>query len=446
MSKKASLGKPLKTFAVRYQDFQGAGVEKFYFFLAEFLEQNLGFEVEKLEDAFTSAQGSAYWGNMSQKLTIQQEKAAQYLGTIGGMIKSIHQMIHELRIMDERKQFYEDSKKGDKAAELALKSIWVDMVDGGGKSPYSVTGLAQQVGFVLLPDLFFNTHIKSSKDIDKKVDSMKAEGINKTVRNVLKRKFKQYLLWKEKTDVELKARRNFTLKYLRQHFNVTKLYISWVKPYLRNIQSLKQGDTLNNKDIISAAETAVIDLELFGMKKMKATDAEFKKFFPVIKIDFHFKVKPDMMFTQEYQRAPLHMGTSEITFQAYTLTVEEMAEYKKKKDEEDLELMYSVNAALDALKDDLEKYLTEAGELTGDIPKAKAKLKMPGIIKPFTAVGEGFGQIFGIIKSGASLTKSTHGPKNWKEKQEKATADVAASKNLEIAYSTFKKAHGMIEP
>ena len=65
--------------------------------------------VEKIIDVFTSAEQSAFWGQSSTRLGFQQDKVSQYLATIGNMIKDMFQLVRELRILDERLGYYEDS-------------------------------------------------------------------------------------------------------------------------------------------------------------------------------------------------------------------------------------------------------------------------------------------------------------------------------------------------
>ena len=85
-------------------------------------------------------------------------------------------MIRELRMIDERVQYYDDSAKNDDAAETALKSIWVDMVEGGINNPNSVTALSLKVGFIILPDLFYSIHPKKSGDVDKTMKELERKG------------------------------------------------------------------------------------------------------------------------------------------------------------------------------------------------------------------------------------------------------------------------------
>ena len=151
------------------------------------------------------------------------------MANVGNMVKTLFQLIREMRIMEERLEYYGRSEKGEEAAEVALKSVWVDMVEGGGKNPGSVIGLAMNVGFVTLPDLFYSIHPKKIEDVEKEVQKL-SESFNRKVREVLARKLKQYLIWKQKTYQELLVGKKFKLKYLRQHYHVIKIYLNWLRP------------------------------------------------------------------------------------------------------------------------------------------------------------------------------------------------------------------------
>ena len=234
-SKEDILGKPVRKYHIEVEDPSG-GIEKYYFWTLNFIKDSppSGLKYDKLhkiKDVYSASETSSYFGAMEQRKGAQQEKVAQYLGTIGGMMKNLFQMIRELRMIDERIQYYLDSEKGDDSAETALKSIWVDMVEGGINNPNSVTALSLKVGFITLPDLFYSIHPKKSSNVDSAMAELAKKGINRKVREILSRKLKQYLLWKEKTEVELKQRKNFLLKYLRQHYNTIKLYMNWIRPY-----------------------------------------------------------------------------------------------------------------------------------------------------------------------------------------------------------------------
>src|SRR3989344_5762380 len=186
--KKKILGKALTEFRIEIDE-PGAGVEKYYFWVLSFLQSGapsgISFtEIHKISDLYTSSETSSYFGMVEQRKGLQQDKVSQYLATIGKMTKDLFQMIRELRIIDERYSYYKDSKlegeEGD-AAEISLKSIWIDMVEGGSKNPTSVFGLSQQVGFVILPDLFFTVKVDikeedkegMGRDVHKEVEKLR---------------------------------------------------------------------------------------------------------------------------------------------------------------------------------------------------------------------------------------------------------------------------------
>ena len=83
------------------------------------------------------------------------------------LTKELFQIVREVRILDERLDLYNSSSKAIKnkgnvfdrrmsqSAEIVLRGYWVDLKDGGVKSPGSVYGLATTLGYASLPDLFF---------------------------------------------------------------------------------------------------------------------------------------------------------------------------------------------------------------------------------------------------------------------------------------------------
>ena len=224
---------------IHYENFNES-LEKFYFTIINILENNLGYEnIDKVNESFTASINSSQWGLMEQRKSIQQDKVSGYLATIGKLIKDMVLIYKEIKIMDERISFYEKSgysldkgkliidetidEKKSEPSEKALKDLWISLVEGGGQNATSVYGLAQQVGFVTLPDFFFKLNPQKDSDISKIVDKIET---NTQVKTVLKRKLQQYIAWKERTYAEIKTRRDFQKNYLKQHFNTIKLYYS----------------------------------------------------------------------------------------------------------------------------------------------------------------------------------------------------------------------------
>ncbi|MBU0461697.1 MAG: hypothetical protein KJ574_03865, partial [Nanoarchaeota archaeon] len=139
-----------------YQSYQQS-IEEIYFWILTHMREDWGLhEVEKIKDIFTAAEQSTFWGAAQQRLQIQQTQVSQYLGTIANMVKGLFQIVREVRLIKEKLDAYKQADAGDQSAEIMLKGYWVDLKDGGAKNPGSVYGLATEVGFAILPDLFFS--------------------------------------------------------------------------------------------------------------------------------------------------------------------------------------------------------------------------------------------------------------------------------------------------
>lgn len=443
-----------------------AGVESNYYWLLRFMRQpgNFGLglsgsdgQVIKLKDLFTAGAASSYWGNVEQRKSIQQEKATSLMMTIGKLLKDSFQILRELRILDERLSFYEKGNKGDKDAENSLKDVWITVVEKGTQNPSSVYGMATKVGFVTLPQLFMNLFPKTSADVEKEVK--KLSGINKLVLETLSRKLMQYMIWREHTHIELKTRRKFMIGYLRQHYNAIRVNMDWLRPYLRNIKQLSMRETLTDADIASAFETSKIELELLGQKKKALVSVteegyeeeyEFKKYFPCVLVKINFIAMPQMIYSHDQQRSAMHMGRTEVLIQGYVATQEQIDQYKKSIEEEDIDLIESYAKALGALEEDLVKYLKEGGEIFAAIEEEIEKPQT--LFEPITGILDGFKEMFGIKvekkEKGKEKTAEKEKPKLTKRQEEKEKS-IAKKETPNLSwnlYNIFKKGHGMITP
>ena len=450
---KTEFPQPTRAYRLHYEAYNTA-IEEPYFWVLHYLRYFGGFEkVEKITDVFAASENSAFFGANQQKLSLQQDKVSQYLATIGKMVRELFQLVRELRILDERLSYYADSSSGSKSAESAeitLKGTWVDMVEQGAKNPASVYGMAREVQFTTLPDLFFSTHPKKQEDVDVVVERERGS-FNRKVREVLKRKLRAYLAWKEHSWEELKNRRIFTLKYLRQHYDIINMYVMWVKPYLKNIRRLQMHQEKSDRpDLIVAFESSMIEIELLAHKK-GAGEGE-GAYRQCIHMHFMYRTRPDMNYQQEYQKGPIHIGRVEITFRAYSWTKAEIEKYKKVREQEDFKLLGvvdgSVKAALDSLGEELQRYLGEAGEKDllkkGKIEEHEEKKKSDD---PFTAFFKGFGDLFGPlvpkkkkeskakVRSNIDLYKAIIAKKNTSSDTKNVMWDI---------YHHYKKQHGML--
>ncbi|MBI4438803.1 hypothetical protein HY640_02635 [Candidatus Woesearchaeota archaeon] len=422
----------------------GQPIESAYFWIIDHLRYDWGYTTfTKITDVFAASEQSAFFGVSEQRLASQQEKAAGYLRGISEMIKALFQIVRELRIIDERLQYYIDSyedRPSAQSSEITLKGVWVDQVEGGVKNAASVYGLSQSVGFTILPDLFFRVRIKNIDQLDSEVDRLE---FNDKVKEVLKRKLRQFYEWKKRTYNELSTRRKFIIKYLRQHYETIKLYMGWIKPYLRNIRRLQLDQKkLESADMIAAFEGSMIEVEVLAKKE----DPGYRKFKPYILIHFMFRTRPAMQYVGEgYQRGPMHTGKFDLTMRAYVWSQHHEENYIKMREEEDLQLMSMINdsikESMEALGDELKHYLMEGGE-TFEPPRQAEKKPAPSLIEPFKAVFDGIGEIF------ESMAPKKEGKKEHEDKvaiaDEIKKANGTVKKDIYETYKNYKKMHGML--
>jgi len=427
-------------------------IEPYYYWCMNFLG-DIGFPViDKITDVFTAAEHSSFYGAGGQRLGLAQDKVSQFLATIGKMLKDLFQLVRELRWIDERLEIYRGAlgfdKEGQKVkdpeigAEQTLKGMWVDLVDGvvgGQRTGSNLFVMAQQLQFSALPDMFFRLSPQKQEDVDKVVDKEAAE-FNLQLRNLLKRKLTQYVAWKKSTYDEMVARRRFTLDYLRQHYQVIKMYMNWIKPYIRHIERLSgEQDLLKNPRLIAAFESSLVEIEVLARMRPPGK----KKSYACILLTFEYHTKPSMQYPGDagYHRGPIHVGSTRVTWRSYAWSDDKVQNYRAMKDRQDQELLSSIDkslaSAMDALGDDLNAYLEEAEK--GKKEEEKKPEKQPlGLLEPFTAVGQGMKEVLG------SLIPEMPKFGGKKKGDEEDVDEKTARFRCWLHYNIFKKAHGLL--
>lgn len=454
---------PCSHYYMVYEQYHEA-IEPIYFWCLNNLMYDWGFPVvHKITDIFSAAEHSSLYGASATRLGLAQDKVGQYLATIGRMTKDLFALVRELRIIDERMVHYKVIKEPSEArsdverkkneerrveAEVVLKGMWVDLVDGvvqGQRTAANLFSMAQQLQFTSLPTLFFNTHPKSSGDV---VGEVEPKGYNRDVKTVLIRKLGQYIAWRDATFDELKNRRKFTLNYTVQHYQVIRMYIQWIKPYLKHIEKLTSSMTgLGRADIVSSFEGSMIELEFLAQKLFTKDN---KQVFSCVLMSFEYRTKPELSFVKEgYHRGPIHVGQTTITWRSYAWTQKQIENYLKMREDADLELLGSIDNSLkdtmDALGDDLKKYLAEKNaemrEQREGVSEPK-KPEVPSVWGPFADVGKGFKDLVN-----AFVPVSIGGGKGGvagHSGEDAGLAKVGARLYAWQNYKLFKKAHGML--
>ena len=442
---KTGFPKPMKTYHMTWE-VPDLTIEEPYFWYLQEVQYTFPI-IEKLEDAFSAAEHSAVFGVTQQRLGAQQDKVSQFLATTGKMIKELFQMVRELRIIDERMTYYEESdgqlskevKRRGRSAEITLKGIFIDLVQGGGKSAASVYGLARELEFITLPDLFFDAPpFKNTNELEAHMKSLE-ESFNRNLTRVLQRHLRQFMEWKKRTHIEHKNRRKFMLQYLLQHFEIIKMYINWVKPYLRHVARMTLKDrNMSAPDVIAAFEGSIIDIEFIARKPVGRWNG-------CILASFRYRTRAEMKVVQEgYQRGPVHVGKFEMQLRTYTWTDKQVEAYKKLKEKENLILMGNVSSAvqqaMEALSEELDAYLAEARGVSKKVQEKKGK--------PQKSFMETFlGDFYNKKPKKAVVKKKSRKELRLQavtDKKNKGAAWGHAMIHGWIHYKNFKKAHGMI--
>ncbi len=366
---KTGFPKPLKLYKILWE-VHNLSLEEPYFWILNTYREYMP-NVEKLEDSFAAAENSAFFGVTQQRLGAQQDKISQFLATTGKMIKELFQMVRELRILDERLGYYQDTfgqetvplNKREKASCITLKGMFVDLVQGGGKSAASVYGMARELEFITLPDLFFDAPpFVDSTELENYVNVM-SKDFNKSVLRVLVRHLRNFHEWRKRTYKEHVDRKRFMLKYLEQHFQIIQMYINWIKPYLRHVSSLTLKEkNMRSPDLIAAFEGSMIDVEVLGYYNTPVGHTGTNG---CILATFRYRTRPDMKFVGEgYQRGPVHAGMYNMELRVYQWTNEQVQKYREFKEAESMELIgdisSSVKEAMDSLGEELTHYLDQA--------------------------------------------------------------------------------------
>ena len=427
------------------------GLEPIYFWLLDFMQESypsgIGMEeVTKSKDEYEAAVGSGFFSDLGVKATRMQEQAMKMMATINTVIRSIINLIYDLREFDIRLETYTDLKAQDEgkrdAAEISLRVIWMDQVDikrGRG----SINMLARELQFVTLRDAFL--YAKDEKDVEN-LD------LNDRVKRILKSRLNEYLKWKGYSEKELTKRYNIEKSYLKSQINSLKHYTAWVKPYLIAAKKLGMANFstasgMSNPNIVNLFNNMEIQLSLFGKKELKPerVNPAFrglkldKKYYSCIEVEIKFRTVPRAAQSQQ-GLVYVHSGRTELNFRAYSFSEKELEEINKLQVEEDLELIEGMtDVSLKEIQEDIEHYL---GKPEKEEEKKKEKIKFPS---PFSGITEGFKQALKPLSYAAKIFKFKPAlDKGFKEEQIKGAAKKQAEALLYVLYDVYKKSHGMV--
>ncbi|MCW8965269.1 MAG: hypothetical protein OQK82_01080, partial [Candidatus Pacearchaeota archaeon] len=431
-------------------------LEPIYFYVIDLMENDFGLgPVEKLVDNFTSSPGSGHFGELGQRATIMQQQAGKIMGDINTVLRSVLNIIYDLKEFKIRLQSYEDLKDKDKreGALLSLKQIWMDKVDAmKGNSSIKAMALSQ-AGFQTLIDAFLVIKDESLKD--SKGNEL---DLNERVKRILRPRIADFNAWVKHSKEELVKRYKLEKNYLRSQNNSLRLYSRWVKPYLLASQQLENSQIggARNPSLVKTFNTILLELCIMGKQKLNIAgeaasgniSPEIVKiktnrdFYNLIFIDFNFRGIPQKVSQQSYAFG----GRAEVTFTCYTLNQDELdkfeQELKKSETEDVLKLIEGATTeSLEQLQKEIDYFLNEKSE-------EEEKQKNKDTSNPFLA-------LLGVYNKKDKKTKEEdkkEKPKvidkiksdSWSEN--KFLRPLATSKGKETTFSLFdvyKKSHKM---
>jgi len=436
-------GKPLSSFELRY-DAPQAQLEPIYYWLLDFVS-DMGFEVEKVTDNFMSSPGSGHFTEMGARATRMQEEGTKILANINTVIKSILNLIYDLKEFEIRLKNYDDAKSSNKiekeSALLALKQIWLDNVDlkrGRG----SIHQMSAELGYTTIREAFLIAN--SVEDVEK---MSKEDGIlNEQVKRVVLPRVSEFLAWLKYSEEELRKRFSIEKSYLKTQVETLKLYTSWASPYLKASEQLRQKGFEKDPALVNAFSTSRFNLVFLAKKKIKAPphikEYNFKRnYFACITISFDYRGHIAQRATQRGDFAFGGDGKVKINFDSYCLNQDELKLLEKEIEKQSIEEGLNVAAevtenSLGQLKEDIEHFLEDNKK------EEQKKEKKQDDTNPFSA-------LFSIFKSEKSKDKKEIKDikdvkkDNYFEKILRDDGSKSAKDLMYTVYDIYKKAHGM---
>lgn len=444
-------GKPLEQHTIVY-DSSSETLEPIYFYILD-LMGDMAMKPEKLVDNFTSSPGSGHFSELGQRATVMQQQATRILGDINNVMRSILNLVYDLKEFKIRLATYYDLKSQNKetreAALLSLKQLWMDKVDiNKGNSSIKGIAVSGQIGYQTLIDAFL--FVENEKAVDS-VD------LNDRIKRIVKQRIHEFNLWLVESEKELRKRYELERKYLKSQVNSVKIYARWAKPYLRAAQQLEMGENFRSASIVKVFNTILLELTLLGKQQLKIDDAivagklseDFLKlrkrglikrdYFSCYVVEFVFRGIPTK--TSVYQQHYVFGGRVEITFSAYALNNDEL----KKLDEEitksevgdALKLVEGATGSIEDLQNDIDMFLKEE-------EKAEAKEKGKSQeLNPFAAILGFYEKKEAKTEKATTIKSSKLKSDSFIEKILRKASEDTAKETVYTLFDVYKKGHNM---
>jgi len=432
------LKNPIEKHSLVYDAF-AQNLEPIYFWILDFVNDVYESSV-KLSDNFISSAGSGHFSEMQSRATRMQEEGMKIMNTANGVLRSVLNLIYDLKEWNLKLAPYDDMKSKDKrkveAAKLSLKQTWMDSVDIKRQTT-SLKGMAQQPDYVTIIDAFMVADsLKEVNDLD----------LNDRVKRILLQRVAEFEKWIDVSEKQLRQRYEIEKTYLRSQVNSVKLYVRWAKPYLKAARKLEQN-LGESADLVTMFNTAIFELVLMGKGKYdpkrdiengvlpKGFDKTTgRKYSPITIIEFRFRSVPDK--SQQQQGAYTFRGKAEVKFTSFALNDDELQILKEQVEEDDLGDAFRIiegatEESLNQIKYDISELLDEGSGKDEELKKAEDS-------NPFSALFSAFKR----KDKKKDLSKGIS-PDTRNEKVLRSQALLASRLACRKLYDTYKKVHGM---
>ncbi|MEK6825275.1 MAG: hypothetical protein AABY00_00655 [Nanoarchaeota archaeon] len=424
--KKAGLKNPIEKHSLTY-DASSESLEQIYFWILDKLykEYDDVLNVDKLADNFISAPGSSHFSEFGMKATTMQNQGMKLLGDANNVLKSILNIVYDLKEFKLRLDLYDTYNNSKKEVEkntalLSLKQVWMDTVDAK-RGNTGIKMMAQQYDYVTLIDAFMSAN--SVDDVAKSVEKGGLD-LNERVRRIVQQRIGEFFRWVKESGKELQKRFEIEKTYLKSQVNAVKLYAHWAKPYLRAARALEQR-AAPNAALVSVFNTALFELLLLATGEFKVGDeimrgnlpkifsnSKIRKYRAILIIQFNFRSVPERAGQQGYG----YRGKVDINFTSYALNDEEIELLKKEVDKDDFEDTFALiegatTESLEQIQEEINQFLED------DKEKKEKKEEKKDTGNPFSALMDSFKELFGMKKK--------------EEKKEKKEGEIASDSELE---------------
>ncbi len=444
--------KPISEHKMIY-DSSSETLEPVYFFTLD-LMNSMGLQTEKLLDNFTSSPGSGHFSELGQRATIMQQQATKILGDVNTVLRSVLNIIYDLKEFRIRLSEY-DALKTDKkeAAILSLKQVWMDKVDiVKGNSSIKAMALGQ-AGFQTLIDAFL--FVKSIQDVDK-VD------LNDRVKRILRARVLEFGDWLANSESELRKRYELEKNYLKSQVSALKLYVRWAKPYLKAANELEMKNMPREPALVKTFNTIILELTLLGRKKIKVDEEmlagklpqgleklKSRDYFSCVLVDFKFRGIPQRISQQSHFAFG---GRAEISFKSYALNADEIKKLDSELDDSDLNDALSLiegitGESLELLQDEINSFLEEKSEFEKSGSQKDTSnpfLALFGKYEDSSGSEGGEKKRKDEKKKDKGKKKVTVAPETYAEKEHiRKLAEEGAKETTFKVFDVYKKGHGM---